>query len=217
VYALINVIKTRLSGFVFLLKNFIPAIYRLVSPRLRWGILQKQGVVSVGKHSYGIPNVYTWSNDTKLEIGNFCSIAEDVTILLHAEHRVDWLTTYPFSAMGRIWEGANEILGHPTTKGNIILGHDVWVGHGAVILSGVKVGNGAVIAAGSVVVKDVEDFAIVAGNPAKFIRFRFEQDVREVIAKTAWWNWSDERITKNLKHLMSTPEEFKRDSSGFIQ
>jgi acetyltransferase-like isoleucine patch superfamily enzyme len=191
-----------------LIKVLFPTIRRAASPRLRWDALQKTGIVSVGRHSYGAPNVYVWDDKTKLTIGNFCSIAEGVTFLLGGEHRMDWITTYPFSAMSNTWAGAELLLGHPATKGDIVIGNDVWIGHGALILSGVHIGNGAVIGAGSVVNKNVEDFAIVAGNPAKFIRYRFDEKTRNELKDISWWDWSDEKISKNLQMLLSPPRNF---------
>lgn len=189
--------------------EFIPAIRRAASPRIRWDALQQSGLVTVGKHTYGFPNVYTWDEKTRLTIGRFCSMAEGVTFLLGGEHRLDWITTYPFSAMGKAWNGAESIPGHPASKGDIVVGNDVWIGHGALILSGVRIGDGAVIGAGSVVNKNVDDYAIVAGNPARFIRFRFDEDLRLKLKQLSWWDWPDEKISKNLQELMSSPHNFK--------
>ena len=205
---MLNVDIKRIRGFLNLIKVSFPTLRRAASPRLRWDYLQKMGIVSVGRHSYGTPNVYFWDDKTRLNIGKFCSIAEEVTFLLGGEHRMDWITTYPFSAMSNNWVDAELILGHPATKGDIIIDNDVWIGHGALIVSGVHIGNGAVIGAGAVVYKNVADYAIVAGNPAKFIGYRFDQETRNYLAKISWWDWSDEEISKNLQKLMSAPNNF---------
>jgi acetyltransferase-like isoleucine patch superfamily enzyme len=192
---------------VQLVREIIPTIRRGAGPRLRWRALQKAGVVVVGDHTYGFPNIYSWGDDTKLHIGKYCSIAEGVVIVLGGEHRMDWVTTFPFSALARDWPPAKQIKGHPSTKGDVVIGNDVWIGQGALILSGVTIGDGAVIGAGSVVTKDVKDYAIAAGNPAKFVKFRFDQATRIGLKKLLWWNWSDEKVVGNMGKLMCTPEE----------
>ena len=205
---MIKNVYRKLRGLFRLIAESLPAIRRAASPRIRWDALQQSGLVIVGKHSYGFPNVCTWDEKTRLEIGKFCSIAEGVTFILGGEHRMDWITTYPFSAVGKAWNGAESITGHPASKGDIVVGNDVWIGHGALILSGVHIGDGAVIGAGSVVNKNVDDYAIVAGNPARFIRFRFDEDIRFGLKQLAWWDWPDKKISKNLQKLMSAPGNF---------
>lgn len=200
-------IGQKVSGGVLLAREIIPTIRRAAGPRLRWRALQKAGVVVVGDNTYGFPNVFFWGDDTKLHIGKYCSIAEGVVIVLGGEHRMDWVTTFPFSALARDWPQAKQNKGHPSSKGDVVIGNDVWIGQGALILSGVTIGDGAVIGAGSVVTKDVEDYAIAAGNPAKFVKFRFDLDTRIGLKKLLWWNWSDSKVAGNIGKLMCTPEE----------
>ncbi|WP_456953782.1 CatB-related O-acetyltransferase [Lysobacter sp. HA35] len=119
--------------------------------------------VSVGRFTYGNPAIRMWLPHERVEIGSFCSIAEDVTIFGGGEHRVDWVTTFPMRIAF-----AHELAhvdGHPSTKGPTCIGHDVWLGHGATILSGVQIGHGAVIGARAVVTSDVSPYAVVGGNP----------------------------------------------------
>lgn len=153
----------------------------------------------VGDWSYGNPYVMAF-DDKGLKIGSFCSIANNVAILLRADHRTDWITTYPFMAL---WPEAATFSGHPAKKGDIVIGNDVWIGHGAIILSGVRIGNGAVIGAGSVVAKDIPAYAIAAGNPAKIIRFRFSPAQIAALEEIAWWHWPREKITDALPLLLS--------------
>lgn len=160
---------------------------------------------TIGPHTYGKPTVYDWSDGGNLIIGDYCSIADSVTILLGGNHHTEWVTTYPFSANGfsEYWKEAEDINGQPWSKGDVNIGNDVWIGYGVTIISGVKVGNGAVIAAGAVVVRDVPAYAVVAGNPAKVVKMRFSEDKITGLEKLAWWNWSEEKIRENIHILCS--------------
>jgi acetyltransferase-like isoleucine patch superfamily enzyme len=162
-------------------------------------------VVNAGDFSYGCPHILHYGENSKLIIGKYCSISSNVYILLGGNHRHDWVTTYPFSApeLNEIWREAKDIQGHPATKGNIEIGNDVWIGHGATIMSGVKIGDGAVIGSMTVVTKDVRPYAIVAGNPAKEIKRRFNDLIIENLLQMKWWNWSEEKIKKNITRLCS--------------
>jgi acetyltransferase-like isoleucine patch superfamily enzyme len=162
----------------------------------------------IGEWSYGKPLIVDWGQESTLSVGKFCSIADGVRILLGGEHRPDWVTTYPFNIF---FEEAKSIGGHPKTKGNVTIGNDVWIGRDAMILSGVTIGDGAVVAAGSIVVKDVEPYSIVGGNPAKQIRFRFSPETIEALLAIQWWNWPESKIVESLPMLLSEGvEEFVR-------
>jgi chloramphenicol O-acetyltransferase type B len=157
---------------------------------------------SIGGTTYGAPVVRTWGGDEqRLTIGEYCSIAGGVTIFLGGNHRTDWVTTYPFN---RIDKAASHIKGHPATRGPVRIGNDVWIGAGAVILSGVSIGDGACIGASSVVGRDVAPYAIVAGNPAVEVRKRFtDQQIARLIA-LKWWNWSPDVIRTAYPMLLSS-------------
>ena len=134
--------------------------------------------VQVGRKSYGAINVVDFSPaDTKLIIGNYCSIAGGTTFLLGGEHNLDTISTYPFKV--RLFGEEREA----GSKGDIVIKDDVWIGQNAIICSGVTVGQGAVVAAGAVVTKDVEPYAIVGGNPAKFIKYRLDESLRKKLEK----------------------------------
>ena len=134
--------------------------------------------VQVGRKSYGAISVIDFSpDDTKLIIGNYCSIAGGTTFLLGGEHNLDTISTYPF----KVWLFGEER--EAGSKGNIVIKDDVWIGQNAIICSGVTVGQGAVVAAGAVVTKDVEPYAIVGGNPAKFIKYRLDESLRKKLEK----------------------------------
>lgn len=95
----------------------------------------------------------------------------------------------------------------PYTKGTIEIGNDVWIGTSAVILSGVKIGHGAVVAAGSLVTKNIPPYAIVGGNPAKIIKYRFNEDKIKELLEMNWWDWSEEKIKNNIEILSSKINE----------
>lgn len=150
-------------------------------------------------------NIISWSDDYHIHIGKYTSIGRDCTFFLHANHRVDWITT-----SSQLWGPVTpEIadmhmkMGHPSCKGDIIVGNDVWIGAKSTIMSGVKIGDGAVIGAGSTVTKDVPPFAIVAGNPAKIVKYRFTEKQIEALIKIAWWDWTEDRIKTEAMLLWS--------------
>ena len=155
---------------------------------------------NIGRWTYGKPKILSWGEGAILKIGSFCSISGEVKILLGGEHRIDWVTTYPFN---QLWQSAGTFTGHPATKGDVVIGSDVWIGAGALILSGVTIGNGAVVGARAVVSKDIPDYGIVAGNPARLIKKRFDEDIIQRLLKIAWWNWEDTKIEKHLPLLLN--------------
>ena len=130
--------------------------------------------IIVGEKSYGLLDVLDWSPaKNKLIIGNYCSIADDVKFLLGGEHQIRSISTFPF----KVWSFGEKM--EAGSKGNIVIKDDVWIGTNVIICSGVTVGQGAIIAAGAVVTKDVEPYSIVGGNPAKFIKYRFSEELRK--------------------------------------
>lgn len=128
--------------------------------------------ITVGKHTYGIINIEESSPlNTKLIIGSYCSIGPDVKFLLGGEHQLHTISTYPFKVrcFGETKESGS--------KGNIVVHDDVWIGANVTICSGIEIEQGAVVAAGAVVTKNVPPYAIVGGNPAKIIKYRFKEDI----------------------------------------
>lgn len=153
-------------------------------------------VVETGCGSYGELNIVTFDSKTKLKVGRYVSIAQNVTFLLDVEHYTNHISTYPWKV---------KLLGQnvPETfsKGDIIIGDDVWIGYGAIIMSGVHVGQGAVIAAGAVVVKDVPPYAIVGGVPAKVIKYRFDDGIINKLRMMNFEELDCEKVKNNLHQM----------------
>lgn len=155
----------------------------------------------IGDFTYGQPKVFRWKDNTNLKIGKFCSIGNNVTILLGGNHRTDWISTYPFNEITDDFPNGKGITGHPVSKGDVVIGNDVWIGYGSLILSGVAIGDGAVIAAGSVVTKNIGPYEIWGGNPAKFIKKRFSDQEIGTLLTIKWWDWNKEKINRNARIL----------------
>lgn len=136
----------------------------------------------------------------KLIIGRFCAIAEGARFIMNgANHALSGFSTYPFNIFGHGWEkGFDKSTWTKEIRGDTVIGNDVWIGMEAVIMPGVTVGDGAVIAAKAVVTHDVPPYAIYAGNPAKVVKMRFDEFTIKRLLKLAWWNWSVEKIGRNL-------------------
>lgn len=172
-------------------KRAIRKLPRLYRGQARFLRCYPQYLIGIG--SYGLPIVHDWSEGATLRIGAYTSIAEQVEIFLGGHHRTDWVTTYPFPAM--IDEAAG-IPGYAFSRGDVVIGSDVWLCTGAVILSGVTVGDGAVVAAGAVVSRDVAPYSVVAGNPARHIRWRFPEPVIDALLAAKWWEWPEEEVRR---------------------
>lgn len=165
--------------------------------------------VQVGKGTYGGLIVQNDVKGRRLIIGNYCSIAQEVVFVLGNEHRVDTLSTFPFTT-----KFMNDGDVDAISKGDIIVGDDVWIGRRVLVLSGVTIGQGAVIAAGSVVTSDVPPYAIVGGIPSKLIRYRFMEDVRDFLM-TLDYNRLDEKSIK--VHIKDLNKEIEKASPGELK
>jgi virginiamycin A acetyltransferase len=140
----------------------------------------------------------------RLIIGKFCQIASGVSFIMNgANHSLEGISTYPFKVFGDPWSSAELNL---VTKGDTIIGNDVWIGNAARFMPGVKIGDGAIIAANSLVTKDVEPYSIVGGNPAKEIRKRFSEEKIKSLLDLKWWDWPQEKISQNLYWLTKDQE-----------
>ena len=161
--------------------------------------------IKIGDFTYGHPDSHSptiiyFGESTSLEIGKFCSIAENVTIFMGGYHNVTNISTYPFNAAYPSLTNKSVLVDKPNTK----IGNDVWIGAGATIMAGVIIGDGAVIAAGSVVVDNISPYGIVGGNPAKHIRKRFDDKVINELLHLQWWTWDYKKIRANMDLLNSS-------------
>ena len=137
----------------------------------------------------------------KLIIGKFCMIASGVKFIMNGgNHLTEALSSFPFAIFGADWKDAMKDRSYPT-KGDILIGNDVWIGHNATIMAGVTIGDGAIIGTNSTVVKNVAPYSIVGGNPAKEIKKRFSDDTIQKLLELEWWNWPIEKITKHVHDL----------------
>lgn len=166
-----------------------PVVERFYRDQVRFKTRYPKYDIGVG--SYGMPVVHDWSEGSSLTIGSYCSIANNVQILLGGQHRVDWVSTFPFPAY---IEEASHIKDFGGTRGDVVIGSNVWLCTDATILSGVTVGHGAVVACSAVVTRDVLPYSIVAGNPATIVRWRFDEPTRRKLLDIAWWNWPEKEI-----------------------
>jgi len=145
------------------------------------------------------------SEESPVEIGAFCAIGPGVRFFCQANHPTETAANYALQHQLFKTKSTYEYL---RTNGPIKLGHDVWVGTDAIILSGVTIGDGAVVAAGSVVTKDVPPYAIVGGNPAKFIKKRFSDETIAAMLKIRWWDWPLERLMQEKSAFDLPAEQF---------
>ena len=174
--------------------------------------------ISVGKYTYydseDHPELFEQTNvlfnypffGDKLIIGKFCQIAHGTTFIMGAaNHRLGSATTYPFNVMGGVWREIStphiEELPH---KGDTVIGNDVWLGRNCTILPGVKIGNGAIVAACSVVTKDVAPYTVVGGNPARFLKKRFDDGTTALLEELRWWDLPPEELTEIIPVLCDT-------------
>lgn len=163
--------------------------------------------VTVGKYSYGAVRVLNWGKGQNLKIGSYCSIAQEVMFILNADHNVNTVSTFPF--VNKLGIGEEPLEG--VSKGDIIVGDDVWIGYRSTILSGVMIGRGAVVAAGSVVTKDVPPYAIVGGVPARILKYRFSDEMIKELQKIDYSRLDDDVVREKIKLFYEPLMEENRD------
>jgi acetyltransferase-like isoleucine patch superfamily enzyme len=162
-----------------------------------------EGLLTVGRFTYGVPNIEQYiGSETKVTIGSFCSISNDVKIIAGGIHPKNWVSLFPFRSSFGL-EGAYKD-GMPFSNGEVVIGNDVWIGSNTTIMSGVIIGHGAIIAAGSIVTKDIDPYSIAMGVPAKSTGKRIPEIYINDMLKIAWWNWDIERIIEQVPYLSSS-------------
>lgn len=164
--------------------------------------------VTIGRHSYGYDarTFRLFMEDARIEMGAFCSVGPEVRILAGSEHVTTRATTFPLNALLFDPDKGNAL--DAIDRGTTTIGNDVWIGLGAIVLSGVVVGDGSVIGAGSVVSKAVPPYAVAVGNPAHVIRYRFPSETRHRLLALRWWDWSDEQIEALGPSFMADVDTF---------
>jgi len=150
----------------------------------------------------------------KLVIGRYCALARGVKFIMNGgNHLMDGFSTYPFYIFGHGWDNLMPAREQLPTRGDTVLGHDVWLGYEALVLPGVTIGNGAIVGARAVVSSDVPPYAVVGGNPARLLRMRFPPDIIEALQQIAWWDWPADKITRNLAAIMGADIEALEQAS----
>jgi virginiamycin A acetyltransferase len=146
----------------------------------------------------------------RLIIGRYCALASGVRFILPGANHADLgPSTFPFGIFGEPWaERTMDLVMGAPSRGDTVVGHDVWFGYRALVMPGVTIGHGAVVAAASVVAADVPPYAVVAGNPARVVKRRFEDDDVDRLLRAAWWDWPVELVTEHARTIMSgTPAQ----------
>ncbi len=150
----------------------------------------------------------------ELIIGKFCAIAKGVRFIMNgANHYMGGFSTYPFNIFGAGWERVTPILADFSTKGNTVVGNDVWLGYEALVMPGIQIGDGAIVAARSVVASDVPPYTVVGGNPARPIRQRFPDEVVAELLAIRWWDWEAAKITRHLEAIVSADLDALRSAA----
>ncbi|MGO4535711.1 CatB-related O-acetyltransferase [Leifsonia sp. 2MCAF36] len=167
-------------------------------------------LIEVGEYSYyddpehatefETRNVTHHYGPERLVIGKFCAFATGVTFIMNgANHRMSGVSTYPFPIMGPPWSEHADLIADLPSRGDTVVGNDVWIGSNATIMPGVRIGHGSIISTGAVVTKEVPDYAIVGGNPARTIRLRFDAADVNALLTVAWWDWPIDVISANVR------------------
>lgn len=161
--------------------------------------------VSIGNRTYGDLHIFKFNTKSKIKIGSFCSIGQNTSFIIDADHHISHISSYPYKAMLLHTEKYEAI-----SKGDIVVDDDVWIGYGATIMSGVHIGQGAVVATSAVVTKNVPPYAIVGGVPAKVISYRFEPEIIEELLKIDYSKLTDEMVKEHVDELYIKLKDVKQ-------
>lgn len=161
----------------------------------------------IGSHSYGTITIHGGDKDS-ITIGDYCSFAPGLELQVGGDHWTDFVSNYPFPHAESFTQSTQVWPAHIEKREPFIhIGNDVWTGLRVIVRHGVTIGDGAVVGMGSVVLHDVPPYAIVAGNPAKLIRYRFKPEQIEKLLQIKWWNWTEGEIRQRMS-LMSDIDKF---------
>ena len=161
--------------------------------------------IELGNYSFvnDEARVYSFRSPQTIKIGKYCSIGK-CSFYIDGDHNINYATTYPFKELGY----CDNSIDNKNIKTPAIIGNDVWIADEAVIYGNVNIGNGAVIAGQSVVTKDVPPYAVVAGNPAKIVKYRFDEKIIGLLLELKWWDLDHEFICKELAPVIDNLPEF---------
>jgi virginiamycin A acetyltransferase len=186
-------------------------------------VLAGEEKIEVGDYTYyddpGDPTGFAQNNvlyaygPERLIIGSYCALAEGVRfVMAGANHPMLGPSTFPFGIFGGTWADTTMdlVMGAPS-RGDTVVGSDVWLGYRSLVMPGVQIGHGAIVAAGSVVTGDIPPYAIAGGNPARVLRMRYDEDDVARLLRAAWWDWPVALVTEHARNIMSgTPAELER-------
>lgn len=191
--------------------------------------LARRGSLTVGRRTYAARStvIKTWAPSEQIEIGAYCSIAGEVRIIhpgvseefvdqrgqpvrlrLRGNHRMETATTFPIGILLDAMAFDELPRDGSLVTRPLVIGSDVWIGYRATILGPLTIGHGAIVGAGSVVAGDVPPYAIVAGNPARVLRMRFDPQTIERLLRIAWWEWPEARIVANGEWFLRPAADF---------
>ncbi len=159
-----------------------------------------------GVHNFEANVLYHFDfNGDKLIIGKFCAVATDVKFIMNGgNHNLQGFSTYPFAIFAAEWRDHLPAGFAFPSRGDTVVGNDVWLGYGSLIMPGIKIGDGAIVASRSVVTKDVPPYQVVGGNPARVLRARFDDATTKALLEIRWWDWDAAKITRNLAAICGT-------------
>lgn len=206
-----------ITGLRKLLWRILGFEYQMLLNKTDFVLLKNDSFTQIGERTYDNgAKVWRWT-EAPLKIGRYCSIANNVNFIVdEGYHKMSSITNFPLTS--NLFKNDNLINGIEKQaffskfkqKEGITIGNDVWIGMGAYIMPGVKIGNGVTIAANTVVTKNVEDYVVLAGVPAKVIKRKFNDDTMIQLNKISWWNWTEKEVKKNI-------DDFQLDINQFIK
>jgi acetyltransferase-like isoleucine patch superfamily enzyme len=214
VFAVPDGAATELEESAFALLEDATALRALVDERMVAERSRDEIVLGTGSYRGAGSHLRTFAPGEQIVVGSYTSIAENVTVLAGGGHRTDTVSTFPFDPCLLGTRFPDGWLDNPGVNRSYVtsqateIGSDVWIGHGALVSAGVHVGHGAVIASGAVVFRDVPPYAVVAGNPAKPVRYRFSKDVVERLVRIRWWDWPDDVVRAHVDWFYRPIAEF---------